>query len=168
MKFIEEQSAQKLRGGYYTPTDLAAFLAAWVREIAPSRVLEPSCGDGAFFHAMAEVGGFEDTEILGFELDDDEAEKAFRKASSVGLNEIEVRSEDFLGWAIDNLAEGGERFDAILGNPPFVRYQFLPSSFQTRASMSLKCRQQANMFSKRTARSMPAILPSVVEGKTDA
>jgi hypothetical protein len=49
VNFIKVESDQKLRGGYYTPPDLAGFLARWVAEIKPRSVLEPSCGDGAFF-----------------------------------------------------------------------------------------------------------------------
>ena len=49
MNFKEDQTEKKLRGGYYTPLDLAAFLVRWINGIKPTRVLEPSCGDGAFF-----------------------------------------------------------------------------------------------------------------------
>src|SRR5690606_11361101 len=52
----------------------------------------------------------------------------------LGLHNATVRPEDFLGWAIDNMAKGGERFDAVVGNPRFVRYQFLPPEFQVRAA----------------------------------
>lgn len=45
-------SAEKLRGGYYTPAPLAEFLAAWAR-VAGTRMLEPSCGDGAILRALA-------------------------------------------------------------------------------------------------------------------
>lgn len=159
MKFVEDQTAQKLRGGYYTPLDLAAFIARWVGELAPVRILEPSCGDGAFFQAMAEVGGFVNAEVVGFELDDGEAGKAAQRASELGLQKVDVRARDFLAWAIDNMVDGGERFDAVVGNPPFVRYQFLPPTFQTRAArifdeLDLK-------FTKHTNAWVPFILASL-------
>lgn len=159
MKFIEDQTAQKLRGGYYTPLDLASFIARWVGEINPDKVLEPSCGDGAFFQAMSDVGGFEKSALTGFELDSDEAGKATRRAKQLNLSKAAVRSEDFLGWAIENMAKGGERFDAVVGNPPFVRYQFLPPQFQVRAAaifdvLGLK-------FTKHTNAWVPFILASM-------
>jgi tRNA1(Val) A37 N6-methylase TrmN6 len=129
-KFIEDQTPQKLRGGYYTPLDLASFIAAWIRDLRPSRVLEPSCGDGAFLQAIADVGGLDGTDIVAFELDDIEARKAKQRGSELGLRRLEVRAEDFLSWATDNLACPEQGFDAVVGNPPFVRYQFLPSNFQ--------------------------------------
>jgi len=131
MNFIENETAQKLRGGYYTPPDLAVFLAQWVKEISPTRILEPSCGDGIFFDALAKVKGFQKADIVGFELEPDEAAKARARAKAVGLKAAKVHSEDFLQWAINRMADDNSpKFDAILGNPPFVRYQYLPAPFQ--------------------------------------
>ncbi|MBH0111424.1 SAM-dependent DNA methyltransferase [Novosphingobium sp. YJ-S2-02] len=159
MKFIEDQTAQKLRGGYYTPLDLASFIARWVGEINPDKVLEPSCGDGAFFQAMSDVGGFEKSALTGFELDSDEAGKATRRAKQLNLSKAAVRSEDFLGWAIENRAKGGERFDAVVGNPPFVRYQFLPPQFQVRAATIFD--ELGLKFTKHTNAWVPFILASM-------
>ncbi|GAB0062040.1 hypothetical protein IBA8401_30690 [Pseudomonas syringae] len=49
MNFMINESAQKLRGGYYTPLDIASFLSKWVLSNGNSHILEPSCGDGIFF-----------------------------------------------------------------------------------------------------------------------
>ncbi|MBZ0262120.1 MAG: N-6 DNA methylase [Hyphomicrobiales bacterium] len=133
MNFIENETPQKLRGGYYTPLDLAAFLAKWVKEIDPKRILEPSCGDGVFFDALAKVKGLQKSSVVGFELDSNEAAKAHIRAREVGLGKAKVHSEDFLQWAINSLDKGKAQFDAVVGNPPFVRYQYLPPPFQIRA-----------------------------------
>lgn len=159
VKFMQDQTAQKLRGGYYTPLDLAAFISQWVAEIDPSRILEPSCGDGAFLQAMADVGGFQGIDVVGFELDSDEAGKASRRAKDIGLRKADIRSEDFLGWAIDNMDDGGERFDAVVGNPPFVRYQFLPPEFQARAAIIFD--ELSLKFTKHTNAWVPFILASM-------
>lgn len=164
MKFFAEQTPQKLRGGYYTPTDLASFIASWIADLKPKKVLEPSCGDGAFFQAMADVGGFQKAALTGFELDDHEAAKAARRAKSLGLLNATVRPEDFLGWAIKNMAKGGERFDAVVGNPPFVRYQFLPPEFQVRAAaifdeLGLKFTKHTNAWVSFVLASMSLLRP---------
>ena len=52
MNFIQFETAQKLRGGFYTDADIAEFLTRWVGVVRPQRVLEPSCGDGAFLEAL--------------------------------------------------------------------------------------------------------------------
>ena len=49
-------SADKVRGGYYTPVAVARFLARWVREAGP-KILEPSCGDGAILRELAALSG---------------------------------------------------------------------------------------------------------------
>lgn len=160
MNFIEMESAQKLRGGYYTPGDLAAFMVRWTKEINPQRILEPSCGDGAFFDAIAREGGwFQDTAIIGFELDTEEAAKARSRARCLGLESVDVNAEDFLQWALHRLDADDARFDAVVGNPPFVRYQYLPSPFQIRAESIF--RQLRLPFTKHTNAWVPFVLASM-------
>jgi len=137
VNFIANETAQKLRGGYYTPQDLATFLCEWVLEINPRRVLEPSCGDGVFFSALRNAGAKASLDVTGFELDQDEATKAANRAKEVGLKASKVHASDFLGWALEKTCLGlfpqDLMFDAVVGNPPFVRYQYLPEPFQAQA-----------------------------------
>lgn len=159
MNFMKNETAQKLRGGYYTPLDLAAFMAKWVREISPRRILEPSCGNGVFFDAIAKVSGLGRSQIVGFELDDVEAKKANARAAEVGLKSVDVHAEDFLKWALDHLDRPSERFDAVVGNPPFVRYQYLPEPFQRCAELIFDELQLP--FTKHTNAWVPFILASM-------
>lgn len=159
MNFARNETAQKLRGGYYTPPDLAAFLASWVKEIDPQQILEPSCGDGVFFRALAGVGVSADAAVVAFELDPDEAGKAETQAHDAGLAGAVIHRGDFLRWAIDNLGEDASKFDAVVGNPPFVRYQYLPAPFQARAEQIF--RELDLPFTKHTNAWVPFILASV-------
>ncbi|MGC4000174.1 MAG: N-6 DNA methylase [Anaeromyxobacter sp.] len=131
MDFLEHQTADKLRGGYYTPPALARFLARWVLAARPRRILEPSCGDGAFLRAVAAEAPRFDGELLGIELQGEEAAKAREAARAAGLRAT-VLQGDLLAWALahDDARPG---FDAALGNPPYVRYQFLSEEAQQRA-----------------------------------
>lgn len=44
-----KQSKEKLRGGYYTPLNVADFLAQWISEpFEAATVLEPSAGMESF------------------------------------------------------------------------------------------------------------------------
>ena len=156
MNFKELQTEQKLRGGYYTPDDLAAFLVRWVRGINPKTVLEPSCGDGVFFEQVATH--LSDPAVTAFEIDGTEAAKAARRGKASSLNHVTVRREDFLGWASNALQERSLHFDAVVGNPPFIRYQYLPSVFQRRAQRifdELDCK-----FTKHTNAWVPFVLAS--------
>lgn len=55
MNFKENETTIKLRGGYYTPPEIAKFLLKWVLFHSPENILEPSCGDGVFFRALADL-----------------------------------------------------------------------------------------------------------------
>ena len=156
MNFKENESEQKLRGGYYTPDDLAEFLVRWIASRQPETILEPGCGDGVF---LEKIGLYlEDSSVYGFEIETGEAEKALCRARSANLTDIIVRETDFLGWAADAIANDDIKFDAVVGNPPFIRYQYLPSVFQSRAERifnDLNCR-----FTKHTNAWVPFVLAS--------
>ena len=158
MNFKEHESAQKLRGGYYTPIDLASFIARWVSCASTRTVLEPSCGDGNFFGALASTPFESPLNITAFEINPDEAQKASSRAKSLAFD-ADIRVSDFLEWALDPISTGETRFDAVVGNPPFIRYQYLPENFQTRAEQvfrHLGCR-----FTKHTNAWVPFVLASV-------
>ena len=158
MNFKKLETAQKLRGGYYTPPDLAAFIARWVSVGDTQSVLEPSCGDGIFFEALACEARTASASITAFEINKDEAGKAFSRAKSCGVR-ADVQASDFLDWALRHIREGVGLFDAVVGNPPFVRYQYLPKEFQVRAEQvfrHLGCR-----FTKHTNAWVPFVLASI-------
>ncbi|RUP06408.1 MAG: class I SAM-dependent methyltransferase [Mycobacterium sp.] len=96
-------TADKIRGGYYTPTPIARFLAGWVTQAGP-RVLEPSCGDGRILRELAARSD----QTRGVELVAAEAAKARTFAP--------VDTADLFSWS------GGCEFDGVAGNPPYIRF----------------------------------------------
>ena len=125
MNFIEFESAQKLRGGFYTQPAIASFLARWVKVSKPKSILEPSCGDGAFLDAIEETRIPSLKQITACELNEEEAEKAAARTSLP----VKMQRTDFLRWYLF-FAQNEEGFDAVVGNPPFIRYQYLPAEQQ--------------------------------------
>lgn len=116
-----EVGLEKLRGGYYTPEPIAQFICNWAIDINTKGILEPSCGDGIFLKEavkrVMEVNpdlSIEDM-VVGVELFEEEA----KKASIYGTK---VVSGDFFEFYKDNVKEK-QKFDVIIGNPPFIRYQ---------------------------------------------
>ncbi|MGZ4514980.1 MAG: Eco57I restriction-modification methylase domain-containing protein [Mycobacterium sp.] len=99
-------SADKARGGYYTPAPVARFLARWVREAGP-RIVEPACGDGAILRQLARVGG----RVHGVELVAEEAAKSREFAP--------VDAANLFTW-LAATEPGG--WDGIAGNPPYIRF----------------------------------------------
>lgn len=122
----------KLRGGYYTPPPIARWLCDWAIRSKTDRVLEPSCGDGAFLEAamrrLAELGA-DATDIgeqlWGVEIDKTESGKSQRRAARVLAAPclLRVWNGDFFEWI---LAREDRSFDCVVGNPPFIRYQTFP------------------------------------------
>ena len=74
MKLKENASAEKLRGGYYTPLELARFIVDWGISDHFTTILEPSCGDGVFLESLRE--SLSDFECIAVELLESEADKA--------------------------------------------------------------------------------------------
>ena len=130
MNFKTLESVQKLRGGYYTPKFLTDYLSRWALLHNPKTLLEPSCGDGAFIKSCLELDY--SVSLTGFELDPIEASKA--QEAVISFQNVEIYNSDFLSWALKEIKKPTvEGFDSIVGNPPFIRYQYLPTEFQETA-----------------------------------
>jgi len=159
MNFIVNESAQKLRGGYYTPLDLAVYIARWTLENNPTTLLEPSCGDGVFVQALSEVDFSKPLSFTGFEILETEATKARDRCQNQARLNWTIQGEDFLGWAINKMLGRRPEFDAVVGNPPFIRYQYLSQESQQKAEAIFKI--LGLPFTKHTNAWVPFVLASV-------
>lgn len=130
MNFKANETQQKLSGAYYTPEIIANFITTWTLKEGCSRILEPSCGDGAFFKSIAKTQ--KDTKgihILGIDIDSEACTHAKRMKKKIEPGKLEILNKNFLESSIKLLNQNQE-FDAVLGNPPFVRYQYLHNEDQ--------------------------------------
>jgi len=158
MNFKENESPTKLRGGYYTDPDIASFLLRWVLEISPRSILEPSCGDGVFIHALAQLNSKAVTSFVALEIEESEATKAKEKAGSLKNVNVEISVEDFLKWSLYRFS-GNQKYDAVVGNPPFIRYQYMDEVLQGRSQKIFEYHHLH--FSKHTNLWVPFIISSV-------
>ena len=159
MNFIQNETKQKLRGGYYTPLDLATYISRWATERHPRAVLEPSCGDGIFIDALASIGLKHDISFTGYELFEEEACKARKRSSSLSHISSRISCGDFLDVAIRHLFAGRTDFDCVVGNPPFVIYQYLPEESLSKAEAIFKI--LGLPFTKHTNAWVPFVLASI-------
>lgn len=159
MKFKADQTTQKLRGGYYTPQNLADYATEWALGKQPKAVLEPSCGDGVFIQALHNSNFDKALPLSCFELFDAEAQKTLERCQSLGFQNATVTEGDFLVWANKQINKETAQFDAVIGNPPFIRYQFLEKSFQEQAELVFK--QLDQKFTKHTNAWVPFLLSSL-------
>ena len=122
MKLKKDSTEQKLRGAYYTPLQLANAMVGLFAHTDIGTVLEPSCGDGVFLDSLAQMDMLGRVNALtAVEIEPDEAEKV--RTSYQGHNNVQVFTEDFFKYYGRVL--GKEQYDLILGNPPYIRYQYL-------------------------------------------
>lgn len=129
----------KLRGGYYTSTEVAAWLCSWAIRHPEEAVLEPSCGDGAFLDAAIsryqELGATASqigARLRGIEIvpaEADRAAKHIRRTLGSAAERVVRNSDFFLWWQ----GTSQPAFDVIVGNPPFIRYQSFPEPHRSRA-----------------------------------
>ena len=130
MKLIERASAEKLRGGFYTPEPIASFILKWgINGNSDCDILEPSCGDGVFIEQL-KVNKHQYRSIKAVELDKIEA----KKANNIELNNKIVINTDFHTYCNST----SDRFDLIVGNPPYIRYQYFNKEQQKEADTIFK------------------------------
>ena len=127
---------RKARGAFFTPAPIAQYVTEWAVQSASDRVLEPSCGEAAFLiqaalrvRALAATTATETTapELVGVELHPRSAIAAAALLSDAGVVGAEIVTGDFF-----NFQRFG-KFDAVIGNPPYVRYQDFVGDTRARA-----------------------------------
>lgn len=130
MRVREEVTSDKLRGGFYTPEELVRYCWSRIDALTQSsgekslRVLEPSAGSGNFFKFLSghRVEG-KIAHVHAVELLQEESVKC----------KSYLRKFDFTSRVVNGSILNGSRprsgqFDVAVGNPPYVRYQFIEES----------------------------------------
>ena len=118
-------------GQHFTRADVADLISALCIRSANDRVLDPSCGAGGMLlrarARLRRLGAPRErvsTQLVGVELD-----SAIAGAARENLPDARILTGDFLGS--EPLARGvepprcPEPFDAIIGNPPYVRQELI-------------------------------------------
>lgn len=98
-------------GQYFTKQVIADFMVSMITKPHTASVLEPSCGKGVFIKSLLGAG-FE--KISAFEIDK-ELEPPYPF----------VRFESFVSSDLD------EKFDVIIGNPPYIRWKNLEDDLKS-------------------------------------
>ncbi len=153
MKLEKVQTEQKLRGGYYTPPKIAKFLLDWCIQKKESVVLEPSCGDGVFIELINNKD-YKIKELFAVESLKEEYEKTLKHRKE---NYVLVNSDFFKYFNNNNLRN---KFDAVVGNPPYVRYQFFKK--EQREEVGKIYKELGLNFNKLTNLWVPFIIASVL------
>ena len=97
-------------GQYMTPKIIVDFMVDLIEHDKKSKVLEPSCGEGAFLEGLCEKGY---KNVSAYEVD--------RKIVN-GRKNVIVSS--FVSSSVN------EKYDVVIGNPPYIRWKNLEESLK--------------------------------------
>ena len=125
-------TAQKIFGAFFTSERVASYLVNWAIKNPQDEILDPSCGDGIFLNLAYEhlkSLGSRNPQVHGVDLD--ATSLAIAKDSNPQFKLIE---SDFFTISPESLGQ----FDAVVGNPPFIRYQTFSGSARLRALQSAR------------------------------
>lgn len=131
---IDTPDLRKARGAFFTPGAIARHVTEWAVRTPSDRILEPSCGEAAFLlaasHRLADLG-LPDSQLStgvlhGVELHEASAASA-RSLLTEASVPVQVTTADFF-----SVAAAGD-YDAVIGNPPYVRYQDFSGESRTRS-----------------------------------
>ncbi|MBI5882310.1 MAG: N-6 DNA methylase [Elusimicrobia bacterium] len=117
------QTAKAL-GAFYTDVEIAEFLARWAIRNKTDKAIDPSFGGGVFLRAAAKrfnaIGGDPGCQIYGVEIDKSVHSRIVSMLrDEFGVADGNLIRSDFFDVERESLPE----FDAVIGNPPFIRYQ---------------------------------------------
>ena len=134
------QAPLSLGGGYYTAPELADWLCEWAIRDSTDHVLEPACGDGVFLTSaltrLASLGEpspvAASEKLTGIEVVGSEADLARQRLTDrFGSGIVDtVHTGDFFEYWMDSRRV---KYDVVVGNPPFIRYQNFPEPYRSRA-----------------------------------
>ncbi len=121
----ELREALRSKGQFWTPEWVARFMAAYVLQDNPDRLLDPALGEGVFFRVSRDYAARRGFNLALFGCDIDPSVRGLAQRAGVAaadLQNFEVR--DFV------LNPPSRTFPAILANPPYIRHHRLPPAYK--------------------------------------
>lgn len=115
--------AAKAFGAYYTDAIIARFLVRWALRSPNDTLADPAFGGGIFLATaseyMRQLGGDARRQIFGVELD----EEVHRHTTAVLESHFSISRDHLIHSDFFDVEPGHLRLNAVVGNPPFIRYQ---------------------------------------------
>jgi adenine-specific DNA-methyltransferase len=116
-----------MRGAFDTPEPLADFLVSWAIRSPTDKIIDPCCGGGIFLETSARrllfLGASPSSlgsQLTGVEISPSQAEVSSQRISKSFDAEPTIIPRGFFE-TLSSLPV--ESYDAIVGNPPFLRYR---------------------------------------------
>ena len=117
-------------GQFYTPPDVADLVLGFCLRRPQDRLLDPSCGHGAFLARAARYQGWLENSgvtatgerLWGVEIDPAAAAVARQSLAKDGFSS-HILVQDF--FSLEPGKELSDSFDCVVGNPPYTRSEWL-------------------------------------------
>jgi adenine-specific DNA-methyltransferase len=126
---VDTAALRKARGAFFTPEPLTRFITDWAVRSPADRVMEPSAGDAAFLveavRRLIDLGNTAPT-VAGIEIHAHSARVASERVAEAG-GMANITHSDFF------LVKPDPNYDAVIGNPPYIRYQGFTGEARTRS-----------------------------------
>lgn len=127
----DHPAARKARGAFFTPPAIADYLASWAVDEDPSaRILDPTCGESVFLQAAArelEAAGADGKrlgdQVFGIDTEPESVARSRDSLSADGYAATLTVRDFFEIPAPNQIGCTLPEMDAIIGNPPYIRYQ---------------------------------------------
>lgn len=134
--------ARKARGAFFTPPAIADFLAGWAVGNDPdARVLDPTCGEAVFLLAagrhLASAGSALDSldrKLYGVDIHEASLAEAMGMLEAEGLDAHLTEADFFDLPTPEELGCPLPQMNAVIGNPPFIRYQLHAGEARTKSA----------------------------------
>ena len=135
----------KALGAFYTDSQIADFLVRWAVRKSTDTVMDPSFGGSAFLRSackrLAQLGGQPASQVRGTEIDQAvHCRIADKLHDEFWVRKANLRLGDF--FALE--PRDADKVDAIVGNPPFIRYQRF-SGDARRSALACSARQGVHL-----------------------
>ncbi len=116
MEVIVKQNNKNKFGQYFTPKVVADFMIEMADISSQSKILEPSCGEGIFLELLQQKGF---NNLIAYEIDEE-----------LATDFSCVHYESFVSAKLE------EKFDLIIGNPPYIRWKNLEDELKSELSIN--------------------------------
>lgn len=138
-KYYSSNSKEKVKkyGQYFTPQNIAKFMADWISEIEPKSILDPSIGNNIFICNIEK----KDIHCKGYDVDKEVVE--FFNNYNKCLFDIDFSDYLLNGW--------DEKWDAIVANPPYNRFQNIDNKEEIRKLFKNKIKIDLNGYTNQYA-----------------
>ena len=108
--------AKNKYGQYFTIKSIADFMVMLIDKDKQAKILEPSCGEGVFLKSLEQSGY---NQVSAYEID-----------PTLNNPYEYVKYESFVSSPIN------EKFDVVIGNPPYIRWKNLEDALKTELESS--------------------------------